>query len=465
VDARDKLREEVHRLYREHEYLLTRGGLQPYEKERFQSYLDRRADESALCGALLTLSELLHKFHGQRVFILVDEYDTPLNSSYLNQSFAETIGLIREFLLSGIKDNPHLHKAVLTGVLRVAKESIFSSLNNVVFCSILQEEFATWFGFTEPEVKTILRDAALSDRAEEVREWYQGYLFGGQSIYNPWSVLNLVGRRKARFRNYWAKEGANDISEPLSAWSFFHCYDDFQKLLQGIKIRKRIEEHTALRQLSEHPDAVWSILAMAGYLRAEPVSEDEDSAPICELSFPNKELQGTFPLIFKGWMSAGLGSKGLVELEYTLLQGNAVRLEALLDGFLGKVSSHDLADVEAHYHLFLLGLLVLLDGEHFEVRSNRESGRGRCDLMLLPKKEGSPGVVIELKVLPSKGKAISPAKVEAALDAAMVQIETLQYARELRERGATPIHEIAIVFSGKRVWVRSRSEVPAHDSP
>ncbi|TKD12992.1 hypothetical protein E8A74_00030 [Polyangium fumosum] len=467
VEARETLREEARRIYEAHSYLLTEGALAPHERVRFLEIFERRADEALLCSALADLSRFLHRYHGKRVVILVDEYDAPLHLSQVHKSFAETVDLIRKFLHSGIKDNPHLAKGVLTGILRISNESIFSGLNNVVTYSILCSECATSFGFTEEETTKILRDAEAYEQRERVRRWYQGYLFGQQSIFNPWSVLNFVRQSDVRFLDYWARESPSDISEELIARWFTQCYDDFEKLLRDEVIEKPIQDHIALRDATSHQETVWSILVMAGYLRAEVIAqreEDEDGEPICELSFPNREVRGKFTRIFKRWMEAGIGGKpGLAELEMSLFEGNAERLAVLLEGFLLKLSNYDRApkEIEAHYHVFLMGLLITLEGRIFEIKSNRESGYGRYDVMLIPKRPGLPGVVMELKVLPARGSKVpSKAKVEATLEAALLQIETLEYAQDLRERGAKPIHQIAVVFSGKRAWVRSRRASP-----
>ncbi|MDC3954377.1 AAA family ATPase [Polyangium jinanense] len=466
-EARQTLREEARRIYEAHSYLLTEDALTPHERARFLEIFERRADEALLCSALEDLSRYLHRYHRKRVVILVDEYDAPLHLSQMHRSFVDTVELIRKFLHSGIKDNPHLFKGVLTGILRVSNESIFSGLNNVVTYSILCSECATSFGFTEEETTKILRDAGTYDQIEQVRQWYQGYLFGGQSIFNPWSVLNFVRQKDVRFLDYWARESPNDISEELIVRWFSECYEDFEKLLREEAIEKPIQDHIALRDATNHQETVWSILAMAGYLRAEVIAqreEDQDGEPLCKLSFPNREVKGRFTRIFKRWMDAGIsGNRGLDQLALSLFEGNAERLAIVLEGFLIRFSNHDraLKDIEAHYHIFLMTLLLPLEERSFEVRSNRESGHGRYDVMLTPKRPGLPGVVMEFKVLPARGSKLpSKEKVEATLETALLQIETLAYAQELYERGAKPIHEIAVVFSGKRAWVRSRRAPP-----
>jgi hypothetical protein len=457
VGALGALRQEVRRLYDAHRYLLTEGSLAQDEEARFWQLLRGEGDEGTLCSALLDLSRMLHRFHTEGVVILVDEYDSPLHSSYVHSSFAETVSLFRQFLSAGLKDNPYMFKGVLTGVLRVAKESIFSGLNNLAVYSVLRPEFATWFGFTEDEVEALVKAAGVPERLPKLRAWYEGYLFGGQAIYNPWSLLSFVNQEDVRFRRYWAMSNADDILEELMARWGGQFHGDFSRLLRNKAIKKPIEENIALRELKEHPEAVWSIMAMAGYLRAEPIDEDEDGTQICKLSFPNREVKGTYRRVVRQWMEAGLGGKpGLDELEYSLMAGNAARLTVLLEDFLLKLSSHDRApkEPEALYHAFVMGLLLHLEGR-FEVRSNRESGHGRYDVMVLPKRAGQPGVVLEFKVLDVRGpETPDEEKVAEALEAALQQMQERDYAHELRERGAVPIQEIAMVFHGKRVWVR-----------
>ena len=400
VEARETLREEVRRIYEAHSYLLTEGALAPHERARFLEIFERRADEALLCSALDDLSRFLHRYHGKRVVILVDEYDAPLHLSQVHKSFAETVDLIRKFLHSGIKDNPHLFKGVLTGILRVSNESIFSGLNNVVTYSILCSEFAASFGFTEEETTKILRDADTYDLFERVRRWYQGYLFGKQSIFNPWSVLNFVRQSDVRFLDYWARESQSDISEELIARWFTQCYEDFEKLLREEAIEKPIQDHIALRDATSHQETVWSILVMAGYLRAEVIAqreEDEDGEPLCKLSFPNREVRGKFTRIFKRWMEAGIGGKpGLAERALPSrgecgaarrppggLPAQALELRPRTErrrSALPRVSH---------------GNARHPGGARFPGKSNGESGYGRYDVMLIPKRPGLPGVVME----------------------------------------------------------------------
>jgi hypothetical protein len=452
------LRVEVRQIYKAHRYLLAEGILERDESARFQQILRGRADEATLCSALLDLSQFLHRLYRQRVVILVDEYDAPLNTSYQQHTYTETVRLIRQFLTSGLKDNPHLFKGVLTGVLRVAKESIFSGLNNLSMYSILRPEFATWFGFTEEEAQALLQAAEIPELLDQARAWYQGYLFGGHSIYNPWSLLQFVDQKDSRLRSYWAKSSTEDIPAELAVqWGILY-HDDFKRLVRNKTIKKPIEERVALRELHEHPEAVWSIMAMAGYLRAEPTEKNHRGAPLCKLSFPNREVMETFPDIFKQWMTTGLGVRWLVELELSLIEGNDKRVVDLLEDLLLMPSYHDLDSKkpEAHYHAFVTALISLLYGR-FDIRSNRESGYGRYDVMMLPKRAGQPGVVLEIKALKTRNSAApGEVHVERALEAALSQIREGFYTYELRERGANPIREVAMVFHGKRLWVRSR---------
>lgn len=459
------LREEVRRMYAGHMYLLTEKALRRDEEVRFWKILDGQADGPMLNSAILELSGILYRFHRERVIVLIDEYDAPLHSSYLHGSFAATVAEIRQLLSTGLKDNPYMFKAILTGVLRVSQESIFSGLNNLEVYSILSSEFATSFGFTEEEVKQILQDAEVPELLDQVRAWYQGYLFGNLSIYNPWSLLSFIRQKEPRFRRYWSMTNEDEIPVDLTArWASLH-HDDFKRLLRGKAIKKPIEENIALGHLKEQPEAIWSIMAMAGYLRVEPTAKEEDGWTLCKVSFPNREVKGMYPRLFRRWMEIGLGGKpGFTELWYSLLEGNEDRLMALMDGFLLKLSSYDRAprEPEAHYHIFVMGLLVQMEGEgNFEVRSNRESGFGRYDVMILPKRAGQPGVVIEFKVFDSPGSEVpDQEKIDAALEKALLQIEERDYVYELRERGASPIQQIAILFHTRRTWVRARSADP-----
>jgi len=440
------------RTYGEHRYLLTEGNLTAEDARLFTAIHDRRATKAELTIALELLSRLLAEHHGERVVILLDEYDSPIHAGYTKGYYDDVITFFRDFLSGGLKDNPHLFKGVLTGILRIAKESLFSGLNNVAVYGILRQEFAPYFGFTEPEVKDLVAEVGQPELLDDIRSFYNGYLFGDEAIYNPWSVLSFLAGTKKELLPYWVETSSNDLVRELLLTGPRGVRAELETLLARGTIDKRIEEDIVLRDLSVDPGAVWSFLLFTGYLR--PVElRLVDGRRRAKLAVPNTEVAIALQRMTEAWMEAQVGgSEALEAMLSALLRGDGPVLERHLS-HLAKVnlSYFDTAgpEPERFYHGLVVGLLAGL-GSGYDVRSNRESGFGRCDVMVLPKSPSKPGVVIELKRV-DVDAGETP---EQAMASALEQIRARDYAAELRERGTTPIHEVAAVFDGKRAYVR-----------
>jgi hypothetical protein len=443
----------VAKAYEEHLYLLTEGKLEPTNARIFTALLERRATSSELVTSLELLSRLLAQHHREKVVILLDEYDSPIHAGYTNEYYDEVVTFLRDFLSGGLEDNSHLWKGVLTGILRVAKESMFSGLNNVDVYSILRTQLATAFGFTEPEVLALAEAAGKTEDVAGIRAFYNGYLFGGQPIYNPWSVLSFLNRGDDVFRPYWIETSGNDLVRSLLLTGPRGVAAELETLLSGGALDKRIDENIVLRDLSTRSDALWSFLLFTGYLKVVEISWVA-GRQWGKLSVPNTEVAVALSDMAQGWIeSQAGGSAELQRLLDALLRGDARVVERHL-AHLVKVnlSYFDTAapEPERFYHGLVVGLLAGL-APRYEVRSNRESGHGRCDVMVLPKAAGQPGVVLELKSVDTEvGETV-----EKAFTAAMRQLREKDYAAELRERGALPIHQMAAVFEGKRVFVRT----------
>jgi hypothetical protein len=453
--------------YNDHKYLLDGGHLDAREADMFDAVLRGRIDEVDCTRALRKLSELLHQHHGEKVVILIDEYDTPIHEGMLRGYYDHTVRFFRNLLSAALKDNSHLFKSVITGILRVAKETLFSGLNNLKVCSLLATDMATRFGFTEAEVERLI---GLLDRPgllPEVRCWYNGYVFGGQVIYNPWSLLSLANSADKELRAYWVSTSSNDLLRQLLIDWHLGLSEEMEALLSGRTIEAPIEEGIALREVADRPEFIWSFLVFSGYLKVVSFRTDERFVKYGTLAIPNLEVRTMFEQLFSGWLAARVGNRHQVSgLLSALLAGDAEESERhLQELLLNALSVHDVERPlpEPHgkkhpkrpapeqiYQAFILGLLVNLL-PRYEVRSNRESGHGRYDVMILPRTAGKPGVVLELKVL-DKRRGATP---EKALVAALAQIRERDYAAELRARGAGPVHEMGVVFEGKRAWVRS----------
>jgi Predicted AAA-ATPase/PD-(D/E)XK nuclease superfamily len=439
-------------LFNEHRDLLTDGHLSEREARDFQAVLDGTAGRAVHESALLDLCSALHRRHGERVVILIDEYDEPIHMGHVRGYATEVVAFFRAFLGAGLKGNIHLQRAVLTGILRVAKESIFSGLNNLAVYSLLRPEFATCFGFTEPEVARLLAEAGSADLLDSVRSYYNGYVFGGTSVYNPWSILNFIASRDKLLRAYWVSTSSNDLIRDTLQRHALRIEPAIEALLEGGSIEQRLDENVALDDLGKRESALWSLLVLAGYLRAEPADGVPGEVPPYRLSIPNREVREVYTSTFQDWLAQRLGDTGdVAELTRALLEGDAEALEEQLQAFTTNLLSyHDTRlRPEQVYHAFVIGLLATLEPD-YRVRSNRESGTGRPDVIILPTRPGRPGVILELKV--AKPGKKTP---EKALAEGLEQIRTNDYGAELRAVGANPVHAFAVAFDGKSVSVRA----------
>ena len=414
-------------LFDEHRYLLDGGHLSEREAAEYQEVLARSANENVYERALGDMSRYLRRHHGERVVILIDEYDEPIHAGYIHGYAREVLGFFRAFLSEGLKGNAHLFKAVLTGILRIARESTFSGLNNLAVYSLLRSEFSSCFGFTEPEVERLLAEAGRSDRIGDVRHWYNGYNFGGTVVYNPWSVLNFLADERAQARPYWLSTSSNDlIKQMLEVWGP-QIEPTMEALLAGGGLERVLDENVVLDELLVREDALWSLLVFSGYLKAEERSRGLSETPSHFLSIPNREVRLLYAGTFQDWMRTRLTERGgnADRLVRALFAGDAEGLEDELSALCEAVLSyHDkgVRSAEPLYHGFILGLLTMLEAD-YEVRSNRESGEGRPDVLVRPRRPGQPGVVLELKVARPGKKTL-----EQALDEGVAQSVLRRYA-------------------------------------
>ena len=365
--------------------------------------------------------------------------------------------LLRNLFSAGLKDNPHLFRGVLTGVRRVAEESLFSDLNNVFVFSLLSEPYNTAFGFTEEEVEATLVAAGRADRLDDARRWYDGYAFGGQVVYNPWSVLSFAAT--GELKAYWASASAENLIRSVLLGGGADLRSDVPAVLGGGSVTHRLDEHVVFADLARTPEAVWSFLLFAGYLKAEDVTYTERGIE-ARLSVPNAEVRGVLDGLFGRWLEDRLaGANALGDLTRALLTGDGRTVQVMLAELVENVLSvHETGAgptaPERVYHAFVLGLLAHLEldrGElRYRVRSERESGYGRSDVLVLPVTPGHPGVIIEFKrVFVNRGDSH-----DEALAAAMAQIRERDDAAEARAAGAEPVWLYAIAFAGKQVWAR-----------
>lgn len=439
--------------FRRHQYLLEGNLLDAIERIRYQEIITLTAETVYYHQALRDLCGYLYRYYNQKPLILIDEYDTPIHTAFIEGYYKKIVSFFRSFFGAGLKDNPHLFKGVLTGILRVARESIFSDLNNLGVYSLLRPEYCDKFGFTEHDVRTLLREYHREELFEEVNAWYNGYVFGETIIYNPWSILNFVASKDKTFRNYWANTSSNRMLKDLIAHAPESVKTEFHNLLQDIPLTKRLDENIVFTDLTYNERAVYSFLVFSGYLKAYDEEHLHDKT-YHTLLIPNKEVKQIFEDVLMIWINEAYENRKLQMLLHALTENDIPTFEEILSDFvLSTLSYFDTQhqDVERVYQAFMLGMLLSLSPA-YEVNSNKESGFGRYDICLIPKDSTKRAIIMELKKI-----GMHETK-DTALKNALKQIEDKKYETDIRKRGITAITKLAVTFDGKRVWVRTGEE-------
>lgn len=419
------------------------------ERELFKRLWLNRASREELYRAPRLLSKGLSRLYKEQVIILIDEYDTPVQSAYAGGFYNEFIGFMRDFMSSALKDNDDLSRGVVTGIMRVAKESIFSGLNNATVYSILDRKLSTAFGFTQEETDRILDDYGIGELKPDVKFWYDGYLFAGTTIYNPWSILNFAWDDEHLFRPYWVNTASNELLRQMVARSNAQAREELTRLVEKESIVYPVNIHLSFPELMNDNANIWSFMFFTGYLKAEFDHRDSKYKDYYRLSIPNIEVYCAFDQIIQDWFNHAPTSNGrLLEMLEALRQENYRYFETILNEFVTRtLSFFDTGgrQVESVYQAFLLGLLANL--ADYVVDSNREAGYGRYDIMLLPHDTSRRGFIFELKS--GEGEP------EKQLSEALAQIRTQKYAERLRQHKVANITAIAVTFDGKRVWMKT----------
>ena len=453
--AVQKIKRIIAKLYLKYPELLKGDVLTEYEKKQFQSVTPDMDDVTAQ-SSLQDLCDYLTRYYNQKVIILLDEYDTPMQEAYMGGYWDEFTSFIRSLFNSTFKTNPYLERAIMTGITRVSKESIFSDLNNLNVVTTTSEQYATCFGFTETEVFQALDDFGLSPEQQMVKQWYDGFIFGSQKdIYNPWSITNFLKHRK--LRPYWASTSSNQLVSRLIRTASSRIKEQMEELLQGNEIVVTFDEQLVFHQLDQNENTIWSLLMAAGYLKPEDLEyRGLLLQPWYHLKITNLETTAMFSEMFTGWFQGNHSSYN--DFIRALLQGSIKQMNLYMnDVALDTFSTFDTGSrpsartqPERFYHGFVLGLLVDLREEYL-LKSNRESGFGRYDVMLIPKDRTRPAIVMEFKVFDGDEEQDLKDTVQAALK----QIEEKQYDTELLALGFPKDHirHYGFAFEGKKVLI------------
>ena len=443
-----QLKTELLELYIDHAYLLKSDKLLDIEKERFNNILNFRADKIEIQKALYLLSRLLYKEYERPAILLIDEYDVPIQSAYVEGYYEEAIKFLKTFYGATFKDNPYLEKTVLTGVSRVAKESIFSGTNNINVFTVLDNEFADDFGITEEEMDKVIEDFKVEDDKEELKKWYDGYKIGEkEGIYNPWSILNYLTDKQ--LKPYWVNTSSNDLIKLILKKSST-VKDKIERLLRGEAIEVKIDLETVIVGIENNEDNIWGLMLGTGYLKVVEVVDLPNK--IYKVTLPNYEIKHLFEEIIDNWFRNKVIGNDLQSILKDLVTLNLEEYEEKFKILVKQMFSYmDVGEntAENFYHAFVLGMSVGLKDTYY-VNSNRESGMGRYDIMLEPKDKNGNSFIMEFKVY-KEDKEDKEKTIEETIENAKKQIEERQYEQNLKERGYKNITKMVYAFKGKEV--------------
>ncbi len=448
----DKIKDLLQEEFGRHQEIADSDRLAEYEKTYFAKIINGEASEVDLTVSLAKLSQMLTKHYGKAPIIIIDEYDTPIQEGYSKDFYDEIIGFMRNFFSGAFKDNKNLTYGFLTGILRIAQESIFSGLNNLTVNSVMDEKYDQFFGFTASEVRDMLEYYGALDKEAELKDWYDGYLFGSTEIYNPWSVINYISKGCIP-QAYWVNTGKNEILEDVLKVATDDITERLYSLLQGERVIAQIDQNVVYKSLSEDPANIYSLLLVAGYLKTPKKELQADGSYLCEVSIPNREIAA----VYKSEILSHLLQIGAItrttanKIAESLYANDYKKLQKAIAEYMDKSISFYDAGAEGFYHGLVLGLIALMDNQ-YKIKSNRESGDGRYDISLFPREGRYPGIIMELKWK----KDLSADELSGLADEALIQIDEKRYDAEMKEDGIQDILKFGIAFSGKKVSVKTK---------
>lgn len=434
--------------YCRHSDLSKSPKLDKKQKDFYDKMVSEKFSAVDLERSLLYLSEMLKKHYGEGAVIIIDEYDTPIQSGHTSGFYDDVIAFMRNLLSGCFKDNKSLAFGFLTGILRVAKESIFSGLNNLTINSVLDNKYSEYFGFTANEVKELAAYYSAPDKFDEVCEWYDGYRFGKTDIFNPWSVINYFSN-DCEPRAFWLSTGSNDIIGEIIKEADNEIYERLSSLVNGGSFTTYIDTSVIYPQIKNNPSSIYSFLLMAGYLKVVKSSVSISGDFMCEVALPNKEISLVYRKEILQKLENLIPQATAIAVEEAIFSGNGEKLRDIISNFLiQSVSAFDAAG-ENFYHGFMLGVCALFGNSY--VTSNRESGDGRYDIALSPKVSNLPGIIIELKA----EKNCNENELQELAKTALKQINDKKYDTDLKSKGVKMIYKYGVAFSGKHVAVEA----------
>jgi hypothetical protein len=423
-------------LFSNHMDLLVGELLYKHEKKLFLSIVNKSANNVDLARALANLSRYLERKFKQNPIILIDEYDTPIQEAYLRGYYQKLVDFMRIIMGGGLKDNEHLNKAVITGITRIAQESLFSGVNNLEVYSLLREDYGQYFGFSEAEVMKLIEKTQEDVSLKDIKEWYNGYQVGGHVLYNPWSILNCL-KQRGKLEPYWVNTASNDLIYKLLSNSDELVKQKFEALLQGEIIVPEIENN---------PEALWSLLLHAGYLKVLS-SKLQDHRFMAQIAIPNKEVSFVYDQIIEKWFSKAISLQSYDKFIQSLMSNDIIKFKHYLTTYIMQTGSYfdfNSNTPEQIFHVFVLGLVVGLR-EHYAIHSNQEAGFGRFDVIFMPKNNKSNGILLEFKTAKTSKQLVAKAK------EALAQIKDKNYLESFKQHGVESVLAMGLAFCGKQL--------------
>ena len=438
----ESIKDIMHKIFNEYSFL--REKLNVVEKRQFDKIWEITGNERNFKTSLLDLSNYLNKYYGEKAIILIDEYDAPIINAFDKGYYNEAVNFFQTFYSSALKTNNSLKYGILTGITRIIKEGIFSGLNNLYVNTILSRDYSEYFGLLESEVVEMLDYFDMKYKIEEVREWYNGYIFGESEVYNPWSIVNYI--REKEIKAYWANVSGNTLLENMLNHAGESVYEDLKRFTDGESIEKYISDGTTIKSLLSNDDEIWQLLLYSGYLTKDEKQEKESDSNVYNLKIPNKEIRKYFGNMF---LNRFFGTEVKTNILIKALEGGDIKKfeETLGEIMINMLSHFDLdKEMEKIYQVFMIGLVGFLMGK-YEIISNDESGYGRYDLAMIPIKSNEKAYLMEFKISKTKKG------MEESAEKALKQIDEKKYDTKLKARGIKNILKIGIAFYGKEVKV------------